>query len=317
MVKGKEFLLNMLKGGAIGIAMIIPGVSGGTLAVLMGVYDKIIDSINGLFKNFKQSFLFLLPILLGAVFAFAAMYFPLKYALEYAPFPTILLFAGFMLGSCPDLILQSRDNGFKKFDVASVIIPLAVVVGICFIPNMGLVDLSSSMSTGGYFLLVLMGFLASCALVVPGISGSMLMLIFGYYKPLMDTLKGVFFDFGHSVLVLFCFAIGVVIGFFTIAKLMQLLLKKFPRSTMWAIVGFVIGSIPAVIITFFHEYGVDYLNALQISLGVVTFIVGAVATFLLALFVKKKSAQKSQLEANMQPDEQEVNAAVESDVNKE
>lgn len=293
MVKGKEFLLNMLKGGAIGIAMIIPGVSGGTLAVLMGVYDKIIDSINGLFKNFKQSFLFLLPILLGAVLAFAAMYFPLKYALEYAPFPTILLFAGFMLGSCPDLILQSKDNGFKKFDVASVILPLAVVVGICFIPNMGLVDLSSSMSTGGYFLLVLMGFLASCALVVPGISGSMLMLIFGYYKPLMDTLKALFFDFGHSVLVLFCFAIGVVIGFFTIAKLMQLLLKKFPRSTMWAIVGFVIGSIPAVIITFFHEYGVDYLNALQISLGAVMFIVGAVATFLLALFVKKKSAQKA------------------------
>lgn len=317
MVKGKEFLLNMLKGGAIGIAMIIPGVSGGTLAVLMGVYDKIIDSINGLFKNFKQSFLFLLPILLGAVLAFAAMYFPLKYALEYAPFPTILLFAGFMLGSCPDLILQSKDNGFKKFDVASVILPLAVVVGICFIPNMGLVDLSSSMSTGGYFLLVLMGFLASCALVVPGISGSMLMLIFGYYKPLMDTLKALFFDFGHSVLVLFCFAIGVVIGFFTIAKLMQLLLKKFPRSTMWAIVGFVIGSIPAVIITFFHEYGVDYLNALQISLGAVMFIVGAVATFLLALFVKKKSAQKAQLKVNMQPDEQEVKAVGESDVNKE
>lgn len=305
MSKAKTFLLDMLKGGAIGVAMIIPGVSGGTLAVMMGVYDKIIDSIGGLFKHFKQSVLCLLPILLGAVLAFAAMYFPLQYALEYAPFPTILLFAGFMLGSCPDLIMQSKDNGFKKFDVASLVIPLAVVVGICFIPSMGNVDLTTSMQTGGYFLLVLMGFLASCALVVPGISGSMLMLIFGYYQPLMDTLEALFFDFGHSVLVLFCFAIGVVIGFFTIAKLMQILLKKFPRSTMWAIVGFVIGSIPAVVITFFHEYGAAYLNPLQISLGVVMFIVGGVATFLLAAYAKK-IMQKTQSQPQTLPNEQET-----------
>lgn len=316
MNKTKTFLLDMLKGGAIGIAMIIPGVSGGTLAVMMGIYDKIIDSIGGLFKHFKQSVLCLLPILLGAILAFAAMYFPLKYALEYAPFPTILLFAGFMIGSCPDLIMQSKDNGFKKFDVASVIIPLAVVVGICFIPNMGLVDLSSSMSTGGYFLLVLMGFLASCALVVPGISGSMLMLIFGYYKPLMDTLKALFFDFGHSFLVLGSFAIGIVIGFFTIAKLMQLLLKKFPRSTMWAIVGFVIGSIPAVVITFFHEYGAAYLNPLQISLGVIMFIVGGIATFLLAHYAKK-AMQKTQSAPQETVNDEQAEPVNEGDLNKQ
>ncbi|MGN0805992.1 MAG: undecaprenyl phosphate translocase family protein, partial [Candidatus Coproplasma sp.] len=145
MVKAKEFVFNMLKGGAIGLAIIIPGVSGGTLAVLLGVYDRIIDSISGLFKNFKASITFLLPILLGAVLAFAALYYPLKYALEYAPFPTIMLFAGFMLGSCPDMIKTAKQEGFKKFDVASVIIPLAVVVGICFIPNMGNADLSSAM----------------------------------------------------------------------------------------------------------------------------------------------------------------------------
>lgn len=293
MNKAKEFLLNMLKGGAIGLAMIIPGVSGGTLAVLLGVYDKIIDSISGLFKHFKASFLFLLPILLGAVLAFAALYFPLKYALEYAPFPTIMLFAGFMLGSCPDMIWNAKKDGFKKFDVASVLIPLAVVVGICFIPNMSDVNLSSSMPWHGYLLLAVMGILASCALVVPGISGSMLMLIFGYYEPLLGMISALRTDFGHSLLVLFMFAVGVVIGFFTIAKLMQLLLNKFRRSTMWAIVGFVIGSIPAVIITFFYKYGVEYLNALQISLGVVTFILGGVATFFLAFYVAKKNAAKA------------------------
>lgn len=287
-MKAKEFLLNMLKGGAIGVAMLIPGVSGGTLAVLLGVYDKIIDSLGGITKNFKASILFLLPIALGAVLAFAAMYDPLKLALEYAPFPTIMLFAGFMLGSTPDMIMGARKDGFKKYDVASVIIPLAVVVGICFIPNMGNVDLSSAMPWHTYLVLAAMGILASCALVVPGISGSMLLLIFGYYQPILDSISALKTDFGHSLLVLVIFAVGVVVGFFTIAKLMQLLLNKFRRATMWAIVGFVIGSIPAVIITFFNEYGVAYLDALQVSLGVVAFIIGGVATFFLAYFAKKK-----------------------------
>ncbi|MGN1103335.1 MAG: DUF368 domain-containing protein [Candidatus Coproplasma sp.] len=297
-MKAKEFLINMLKGGAIGLAMIIPGVSGGTLAVLLGVYDKIIESISGLFKNFKASFLFLLPILLGAVVAFAALYYPLKLALQYAPFPTIMLFAGFMLGSCPDMILGASKDGFKKFDVASILIPLAVVIGICFIPNMGNVDLSSAMPWYGYLVLAAMGVLASCALVVPGISGSMLMLIFGYYEPLLGMISGLRTDFGHSLLVLAVFALGLVVGFFTIARLMKMLLNKFHRSTMWAISGFVIGSIPAVIITFFHEYGVAYLDTLQICLGVATFILGGVATYFIALLAKKKQSHTEEVVKN-------------------
>lgn len=296
----------MLKGGAIGLAMIIPGVSGGTLAVLLGVYDKIIGSISNLFKDFKASFLFLLPILIGAVVAFAALYYPLKFALQYAPFPTIMLFAGFMLGSCPDMILGARKDGFKKFDIASVLIPLAVVVGICFIPNMGNVDLSSAMPWHGYLVLIAMGVLASCALVVPGISGSMLLLIFGYYEPILGMISGLRTDFGHSLLVLAIFALGVIVGFFTIAKLMKLLLNKFHRSTMWAIVGFVIGSIPAVIITFFHEYGVAYLDTLQICLGVATFIIGAIATYFIALYAKKKQAQTEVEEVAICVEDEEI-----------
>lgn len=305
-MKVKEFLFNMLKGGAIGLAMIIPGVSGGTLAVLLGVYDKIIGSISNLFKDFKASFLFLLPILIGAVVAFAALYYPLKFALQYAPFPTIMLFAGFMLGSCPDMILGARKDGFKKFDIASVLIPIAVVVGICFIPNMGNVDLSSAMPWHGYLVLIAMGVLASCALVVPGISGSMLLLIFGYYEPILGMISGLRTDFGHSLLVLAIFALGVIVGFFTIAKLMKLLLNKFHRSTMWAIVGFVIGSIPAVIITFFHEYGVAYLDTLQICLGVATFIIGAIATYFIAFYAKKKQTQTEVEEVAISVEDEEI-----------
>ncbi|MDE7076754.1 MAG: DUF368 domain-containing protein [Clostridia bacterium] len=284
----------MAKGASIGLAMIIPGVSGGTLAVLLGVYDKIIDSIGNLFKDFKKSVAFLLPILLGAVLAFAALYFPLKYALKYAPFPTIMLFAGFMAGSCPDLYKKANKNGFKKRDIAAIIIPCLLVIGICFIPSIGDVNLSASMPVSGYFILLLIGAVASCALVVPGISGSMLLLIFGYYNPLLNTISALKDNFGHSLLVLFTFAVGLVFGFFTIAKLMQLLLKKFKRVTFWAITGFVIGSIPAVIITFFKQYGDNpslYLTPLQISLGVILFVAGAIGTYFLASYAVKHTAQ--------------------------
>ncbi len=296
-MKAKQFLINAAKGAAIGVAMIIPGVSGGTLAVLMGVYDKIIDSLGGITKNFKASFLFLLPILLGAVLAFAAMYFPLKYALEYAPFPTITLFAGLMLGSIPDLIKTAHGNGFKKsVDIVSIIIPLAVVVGICFIPRLGDVNLNPGMEVASYWLLFVMGLLASCALVVPGISGSMLLLIFGYYKPLLNTISALKTSPLHALLVLAVFAVGIIIGFFTIAKLMQFLLNKFRWATFWAIVGFVIGSVPAVVITFFYQFGTAYLNTLQICFGVFLFLCGAGASFTLTLLTKKFKERNNQLD---------------------
>lgn len=287
----------MAKGGAIGLAMIIPGVSGGTLAVLFGIYDEIIDSVGNIFKKFKESFLFLLPIALGAVVAFAALYFPLNYALKYAPFPTMLLFAGLMLGSIPDLFKKSEKNGFKNTDAIGLVLACILVIGICFIPNLGNADLSADMPASGYFLLLFVGMLASCALVIPGVSGSMLLLIFGYYVPLLATISALKTAFGHSVLALATFAVGLIIGFFTIAKLMQFLLNRFRRVTYWCIVGFVIGSVPAIIITFFQDYGTQletYLAPWQIAAGVILFVAGAVATFFLTRYAVKAACRRDQ-----------------------
>lgn len=286
-LKPKEFLKNMLKGGAIGTAMIIPGVSGGTLAVLLGVYDKLIDSIGNVRRQFKKSVTFLLPFILGAVAALAVMYFPLFYALKYAPLPTVLLFAGLMLGSCPATVNDARENGFKKTDVLSLVLPFAVVIGICFIPGMGDVNLGTDMAKYQYVLLILIGILASCALVVPGISGSMLLMLFGYYQPILASVSGVLSTPLHSLSVLLMFAVGVVVGFFTIAKLMQFLLNKYPRATYWAIVGFVLGSIPAILIVF--DYSSSPLGGLHVGLGIVLCAVGAAATYLFTRYAQKKA----------------------------
>ena len=296
-MKFKEFFINVARGAAIGVSMIIPGVSGGTIAVLLNVYEKLIDSVSNLRKEFKKSIAFLLPILLGAALAIIAMYFPIKFALEKAPLPTVLFFAGLIVGSVPKVMIDAISGGFKvKVDIAASVIPLLVVIGICFIPGLGDANLTSSMPVYGYILLILVGAAASCALVVPGISGSMLLLIFGYYNSVLDTVSALKTSFGHSLLVLVLLALGILVGFFSIAKLMKFLLSKFPRATRWAIIGFVLGSIPAIFITYnqnFPEQVYSSVSAAQIAVGVVLCIIGAVGTFLLTVYAEKVEKKKA------------------------
>ena len=281
--------------------MIIPGVSGGTLAVLLNIYDKLISAISNIFKDFKNSIKILAPILLGAVVAVVAAYFPLKFALKHAPFPTVMLFAGLMLGSCPKIVKDGMKNGFKKLDILSVVLPLLLVIGICFIPNLGNADLSADMPVYGYFLLIFIGMIASCALVVPGVSGSMLLLILGYYNGIFETISLLKTDFGHSILVLLTFAVGIIIGFFSIAKLMKYLLNKFPRATNWAIIGFVAGSIPAIFITYnnnFPDFVYSTLTAAHIAVGCVLCVLGIIGTYVLTAYVESKNKQIQEITEN-------------------
>ena len=278
-------------GAVIGIAMIIPGVSGGTLAVLLNIYDKLISAVSNIFKDFKNSFFYLLPILLGAAIAVVCAYFPLKFFLDRAPLPTVLLFVGLMIGSCPKMFKDFYKNGFKKLDILSVLLPLALVIGICFIPAFGNVDLGENMQVGTYFMLFVMGAIASCALVVPGISGSMLLLIFGYYTPILDTVSALTTSFGHSVLVLLLFAAGIIVGFFSIAKLMKFLIARFPRATGWAIAGFVIGSIPAIFITFAGNFPQAVFDGVQVGVGAILCIAGIIASFALTAYVESRNKQ--------------------------
>ncbi len=292
----KDFFKLFATGALIGIAMIIPGVSGGTLAVLMGVYDRLIGAISDLRRDFKKNIIFLLPIILGAVAGIVAMYFPLYYALKYAKLPTILLFTGLMAGSLPKLFKDSIKRGFKPTDVVAFLIPVAVVIGICFIPTLGDVNLGADMPVGGYFLLIIMGALASCALVVPGVSGSLLMFIFGYYQPILDTVRAILSNFWHSFGVLALFAIGLIVGFFSIAKLMKFFLNKFPRGTGWAINGFVLGSIPAILLT--DEFVSSTFDDINISIGVILCLFGVIATYALTAYVESKTKKQDTVEEN-------------------
>ena len=280
----KKFLIKMFKGAAIGFAMIIPGVSGGSVAVLLNIYDEIIFCINDLRHNFIKSIKELIPIIVGMILAFVAMYFPIKLLLNYYPLQITSFFAGLIIGSIPKLCSDTVKNGFdKKYDIIAFLISFIFIVGICFIPNMNDVNLIS-MNVLDYLLLLLIGVIASCALIVPGISGSMMLLIFGYYQPILNIISDLKNNPIHSIVVLLVFIIGIIIGFFTIAKFMKFLLSKYKRITYWSILGFVIGSILALFISF------DYLSAsidlITILSSLLFLIVGVILSFIFSRLIK-------------------------------
>ncbi len=288
-----EFLANILRGAAIGVAFIIPGFSGGSVAAILGIYEKLVGSIADIFKKFKESILFLLPIVLGMVLGVAALIFPIQWGLAHYPLPTVTLFVGLSLGGLPSITEKVKGKP-KWHNAVAFLIPCAVAACMLFLPTGANVDLFH-LPASGYFLLVLIGAVGACALVVPGISGSMLLLIFGYYTPLVELvtknlLKGQ--NIGISIAVLACTGLGLIVGFFAISVLMKFLLKKFPRGTYFAILGFILGSIVAVYFTTVRntDAALSYLysSPWYWVVTVLLLFVGAALSYLLVWYSRKK-----------------------------
>ncbi len=232
----------IFKGMLFGIANLIPGVSGGTMAVVTGVYEKLLDSINNLFKKFKSSFLFLLLFGLGAIAAILGGAKIIDWGLQYFELPISLLFIGLILGSLP-AITRPIKKKMKFYHYLILIVSFVAVISLLYVPFPEVVN--SDLKVYDYLLLVLCGFFASVAMVVPGVSGMMMFYLFGYYETIMGAISGLLkvSTLGGSILVLICVGIGIVIGLFSAAKVIATLLEKFPIATYVAILGFVIASI--------------------------------------------------------------------------
>ena len=274
------------KGIAVGIAMIIPGVSGGTLAVILKIYDDLINAVNQIFKHFKDSMKVILPVLLGAVVGFIALVFPLKWGLEHCPLIVVTLFVGFIVGSLPSLY---KNVSGKESPISFIwgVIFLALMIGLCFLPSANVNTIS--LNVGTWFYLVLIGFIVSSALVAPGISGSMLLMVLGFYESILNIVSEIikFQNLGHNILILIPLAIGIVLGFFVVSFVMGKLLKHYPVPTYFAIMGLIVGSIACIYTKTFSDYDV-VLDALQISLSILSFIIGGTISF----FIGRKDKEK-------------------------
>ena len=267
--RSRGFLRDLIAGACIGVAFIIPGFSGGSVAAILGVYEKLISAIANVFREMKKSIVTLLPIGIGLVLGAVALLFPLEFMLGRFPLPTVSIFVGLALGGLPTIFdkVKGRAHGGE---IASLVIALVFAAMLSFIPVGADVNLFD-IGFGGYVLLFFVGIIGSCALVVPGISGSMLLLILGYYNPIVNLVTDhllKFTDLGKCILVLGSCGLGIIVGFLLISVLMRSLLTVHPRKTYYAIIGFIVGSLPTVYVSTMKSAGMLTANLEVISLPV-------------------------------------------------
>ena len=245
---------SFLKGIVIGIANIVPGVSGGTMMVSMGIYDRLIHCITHLFSEFKKSVLFLLPIAVGMVVAIAGSSFGLTYLFENFPIQTNLLFVGLILGGLPAIWGKVKGKKVQAGHLAAGILFFALVVGLAVVGETEGNAADLSFSVINVVKLFGVGIIASATMVIPGVSGSMVLMLMGFYHPVLNAIKDFFTALAAMDMdgimagcgILIPFGLGVVAGIFGIAKLVEIIFEKFPLYAYWAIIGLIVSSPVAI-----------------------------------------------------------------------
>ncbi len=274
---------NILKGIVIGLANVIPGVSGGTMMVSMGIYDKLIHCITHLFSELKKSIQFLLPIFIGLGIAVVVVPFGIEFLFAQYPFQTNLLFIGLIIGGLPAVWKKVKGNSIKVGHIAACLLFFALVAGLALVGDTEGASADLSFSLVSVIKLFGVGIIASATMVIPGVSGSMMLMLMGYYTPVLETITNFIkaalaFDIngilaGMGVLV--PFGIGVVVGIFAIAKLIEVIFERFPMYAYWAIIGLIISSPVAILL-------VSGLGTITV-ISIVTGIVALGAGFVIAL----------------------------------
>ena len=286
-----------LTGMAIGTAIIVPGVSGGTIALVFGAFKRIVDAVDNLFtKNFWKSLLILLPFLLGSIIAVAALVFPFQLAFRYCLFSIVCLFAGFILGSIPGITDELKEKPATKANIVQLIIGfiLAGIIGIfsvIFKFNDGINNLFASRPWYLYLISFVVGMFGSSGLIVPGFSGSMLLLVIGFYQPILDLVD--FSNFWPNVSLGFVFALGVLAGFILLSKLMNKMITNYRTATLYVVVGFIFGSLLSLFVNSqMFAYIGDGLKLLDCILGPILLVVGITLSTLFVIYSRKHKGEQ-------------------------
>lgn len=236
-----ENFTTFLKGIVLGLANVIPGVSGGTMAVVLNVYDKIIDNVS--IKGIKKHFFFFLSLGIGMVVGIIAFSSIVSYFFTNHTLYTTYFFMGIILGSIPMIYKKTKSS---KLDIFSIIIAVLFFLSLFIINTLPQSEAITSV-TGFDFktssIMFVSGAIAAFAMIIPGISGSFLLLVLGVYEIVVGSIS----EFNLFVLIPFGF--GALTGLLLGLKLVKYLLHKWPKQTYMAILGLVVGSISTLYMT--------------------------------------------------------------------
>ena len=251
----KEWILNFINGFCMALADSVPGVSGGTVAFILGFYDKFIGSLDSLFrgkmKEKKSALLFLIKLGIGWACGFIIAALVLGSIFNEQIYNISSLFIGFIIFAIPIVIYEEREALKKNYlNVLFALIGIAFVVAITLLnpaSGQGVSVHVDNLSIGLIAYVFFAAMIAISAMVLPGISGSTLLLIFGLYVPIMSAVKE-FLHMNFSYFpILFVFGLGVITGIVLFVGLIRKALENFRPQTIYVIIGMMIGSLFSIV----------------------------------------------------------------------
>lgn len=312
----KEWFTNSLVGFFVGLAVIVPGISGATISIIFKIYDKMLSAVSNIFKKFHNSFLFLLPIILGGIVGFIGGFFGVKAALSVIPFAIICLFGGLMIGAYPAVYDEIKDAQKTPLRIALLvlgfILPVAVSVSTALLGE-GRTGAFDTIEWWEFLVFLIAGFAVAITQVVPGLSASAFLMMIGYFRSLMDTVDIAYWRTHPAIFGIYAMLIiGFLLGFFVTSKVLNVLFAKNRKATFFPIVGLSAGAIVSIFFNpeVYEVYqiwadpsskpGSDYPNAvampIDLSVGIVLLIVGFALSFALYLYQKRQDAKALKLE---------------------
>lgn len=252
MKKILNYLMVTVKGICMGAADVIPGVSGGTIAFMTGIYENLVGSINSinteavrlLFTGKIRQFWrhingnFLLSLVAGILISILSLAKLMQYLLASHPIQTWAFFFGLIVAS--SIFILKGVSGWKVRDIVTLAIGIVLGVVIC--------TLSPTQTPDGLWFILICGAIAICAMILPGISGSFILLILGKYEYMMGTIANIVSGdgTGKDYLTILVFAAGAVAGILAFSKFLHWLLSRYHRPTLLVLAGFIIGSLVKV-----------------------------------------------------------------------
>ena len=292
----KEVAKGGVLGLFIGLAIIVPGVSGSAVAIIFRLYEKLLYAFGNIIKQFKKCIRFLVPILIGAVIGLIVGFLGVQALIHIIPFALVALFAGLMLGAFPAVTDQIKGEKITVPRAALFLIGLAVPIAFSAI--------SCNIATGDavlenaqwyhYILFLVLGYVVAITQLVPGLSATAILMMFGYFTPLVNSISITYWGTNPSVFIIYaCLAVGFIAGLLTVSKGMSKLLEKRRAPTFFTVAGMSLGSI----ITMFYNtdmlgvysgWGVGFMWW-ELVLGIVLFIGGVAAAYFFVRYERKHS----------------------------
>lgn len=282
---GKEVVKGGILGAFIGLAVIVPGVSGSAVAIIFRLYEKLLYALGGIFRRFKESARFLLPIALGGIVGLAAGFFGVRFLLNLLPFAIVALFAGLMLGAFPAVTDEIKGEKPTPLRIILFLLGLLFPIGLSALSVFGTPDMLSldNLSWYHYILFLLVGYAIAVTQLVPGLSATALLMTFGCFTPLMNSVSLTYWQENPMVLLVYaCLAVGFVLGLLTFSNGLSRLLEKKRAPAFYTIAGLSLGSIVTMffnpeIVEVYESWTISAAMWRELGIGMALFGIGIIA----------------------------------------